>query len=113
MEKYKLAEKGFVNVREEPYGEIFNRDNWLVTGQGVKAGSEADKNEFIQLDCISLDDYFSQAYTGKTVSEIQEMADKAGFSLIYENEIGEDLTDAIQTMDPEEKENGKVTGAEQ
>ncbi len=47
-----LKDLGFSNVREEPYKEILNKKNWIVTSQSVAAGEVVDKGEFIQLDCV-------------------------------------------------------------
>ena len=44
-----LKEKGFVNVREEPSGEIWDKNGWIVTGQDTEAGTTADKNIQIKL----------------------------------------------------------------
>ena len=75
----KLSSIGFSNVREEPYNRIWNKDNWIVKSQSIAAGTIADKNDFIQLDCTSLDDYFSTTYVGKNVAVIQELASASGF----------------------------------
>ena len=61
----KLKTIGFSNVRAEPNSNIWNSKNWIVVSQGLSPGSIVDKNEFFQLDCVSLDDYFSNAFVGK------------------------------------------------
>lgn len=109
----KLSEIGFSNVREEPYGSIWDKDNWIVTAQGIVEGTVADKNDFIQLDCISLDDYFSNTYVGKNVSEIQELAAASGFSIRFENDSWDDMNDEIAAMDQETKSDWLATKARQ
>lgn len=101
----KLSSIGFSNIREEPYSDIWDKDNWLVTSQNVAAGTVMSKADFIQLDCISLDDYFSNTYVGKNIEEIQKLADAGGFSIRFEDEDFEDLSEKISTMDKETKSN--------
>ena len=109
----KLSSIGFSNVREEPYGSIWNRNNWLVVTQGLSAGSIVDKNEFFQLDCISLDDYFSKTYVGKTVNEIQALANASGFSLKFESSSSSDMNSRIASMTEEQKNDWTATRARQ
>lgn len=109
----KLSEIGFSNVREEPYGSIWDKDNWIVTAQGIVEGTVADKNDFIQLDCISLNDYFSNTYVGKNVSEIQELSAASGFSIRFENDSWDDMNDEIAAMDQETKSDWLATKARQ
>ena len=112
--KKDLEEAGFINVREEPYSDIWDRDNWIVTKQGVESGSEVDQNEFIQLDCIKLDQYFSETYSGKTLAEVEKMAQQSGFSLKCTSaEDQSDLSDTINGLSEKEKEYWVVTSAEQ
>ena len=99
----KLEQIGFSNLREEPYGSIWNRNNWIVTKQSVSDGTITDKGEFIQLDCISLDDYFSNTYVGKNVIDIQKSADKDGFAIRFEDSSGSDLSSKIASMDESSK----------
>ena len=98
-----LDEMGFSNVREEPYNNIWDKDNWIVTKQGIEAGSIIDKNEFIQLDCISLDDYFNENYVGKNIIEIQNLAEMDGFTIQFEDLSGEDLNSLIADFDEDTK----------
>ena len=109
-----LQEAGFINVREEPYSDIWDKDNWIVTKQGVESGTEVDQNEFIQLDCIKLDQYFNDNYSGKTLAEVEKAAKKSGFLLKYvSDEDRSDLTDTINSLDDSAKEYWVVVSAEQ
>lgn len=109
-----LEEAGFINVREEPYSEIWDRDNWIVTKQGVEEGSKVDQNEFIQLDCKKLDQYFDETYSGKTLAEVEKMAQQSGFALKYYNaEDNSDLGATVSSLSEEVKEYWVVTSAEQ
>ena len=109
-----LEEDGFINVREEPYSDIWDKDNWIVTKQGVKAGSEVDQNEFIQLDCIKLDQYFNETYSGKTLAEVEKLASASGFLLQYvSDEDRSDLVETIKKLDEKTKSYWIVMSAEQ
>lgn len=109
----KLSGLGFSNVREEPYGSIWDKDNWIVVTQGLSAGSVVDKNEFLQLDCISLDDYFSKTYVGKNVNEIQALANASGFSLRFESSSSSDMNSRIASMTEDQKNDWTATRARQ
>ncbi len=108
-----LSRTGFSNVREEPYGSIWNRDNWIVVSQSLSAGSVVDKNEFFRLDCISLDDYFSKTYVGKNVNEIQALANASGFTLIFQNSSSGDMDSRVASMTAEQKNDWTATNARQ
>mgnify|MGYP007016401347 CR=1 FL=1 len=107
----KLSNAGFSNIREEPYSSIWNRDNWIVTNQSIEPGTLTDKNNHMQLDCISLNDYFNSTYTGKNVSEIQTLASSSGFLLIFEDTDRKDLDELVSTMNDATKKNWIATGA--
>lgn len=104
---------GFSNLREEPYGSIWDKDNWIVVSQGISAGTIADKNEYFQLDCISLGDYFSQTYVGKNVAEIQALADERGFVIRFEDASGKDLNSTISNLDDAAKTDWVAASARQ
>ncbi len=109
-----LQEAGFINVREEPYSDIWDKDNWIVTKQGVESGTEVDQNEFIQLDCIKLDQYFNESYSGKTLAEVENAAKKSGLLLKYvSDEDRSDLSDTINSLEDNAKEYWIVVSAEQ
>lgn len=109
-----LEEKGFINVKEEPYADIWDKDNWIVIKQGVEAGSEVDQNEFIQLDCIKLDQYFNESYSGKTLAEVEQMSKDSGFILkCINDEDGSDLTETLKGLDDKTKSYWIVMSAEQ
>lgn len=102
-----LQNIGFSNLHAEPSNDIWDKDNWIVTGQGVPEGTVADKNEYIQLDCIALNDYFNTTYTGKNVNEILELADASGFAVTFEGTAGAD----VSAMDVDEKNDWIATSA--
>jgi hypothetical protein len=108
-----LENIGFSNLKGEPYGNIWDKDNWLVVTQSVSPGTIADKNVFIQLDCISLNDYFKNNYVGKNVCEIQELAEEKGFSLKFVDSSWSDISENIAAMDEETKEDWIATDARQ
>lgn len=106
-----LRDIGFSNIREEPYSDIWNRSNWIVTAQGIAPGTTVDKNERIQLDCISLDDYFRETYVGKNVNEIQALASKFGFSVYFYDGSTTDLSKEIDSWDQATKSDWVATSA--
>ena len=94
---------GFVNVHQEPSGDIWDTSNWRVVRQDVAAGTVMDCNVRIQLDCISLNDFYNQQFTGKTVNEILQLAKEMGITVKFENESWKDITEEVQKMSEEEK----------
>ena len=95
----KLKNIGFSNIREEPYSSIWDKDNWIVMEQNITAGTIMSKADYIQLDCISLDDYFNETYTGKNVDEIQQLADASGFTILFYDEEGKDISADIKELE--------------
>lgn len=108
-----LQAKGFTNLREEPHGSIWDRNNWIVITQSITAGTTIGLNDYIQLDCIKLDEYFNNEYVGKSVGEIQALAEAHGFSVVFEDEHWNNLNDRVAAMDADEKENWIATSARQ
>ena len=108
-----LQHLGFSNVREEPFGSIWDKNNWVVVSQGLAAGTIADKNDFIQLNCIKLDDYFTNTYVGKNVNEIQKSASSNGFRVRYESTSYSDMNNDVQKMDENEKNDWIASKARQ
>lgn len=81
--KEELESLGLVNIREEPAGDIWNSNNWIVISQGIEPGETVDKNVEVILDCIKLDDYFNQIFSGKTIKEAREVAKEGGFAIRF------------------------------
>lgn len=108
-----LNEIGFSNIHEEPHGDIWDKNNWIVMAQNIDAGTVTDKTEYIQLDCISLNDYFNDTYVGKNVAEIQDLADKNGFNLRFVVGSGNVINDRISLMDQETKKDWIASEARQ
>lgn len=71
------------------------------------------RGKLIQLDCIKLNDYFSNSYVGKTINEIQDLAKTSGFSLKYQDDSGKDLDEKVLSMDDVEKRDWIVSKARQ
>ncbi len=110
----KLSRTGFVNISAEPSGDIWDKNNWLVTTQNIKAGDVIDKNERIILDCIQLDEYFKHTYTGKRLDEVQKLSSDMGFELRYKNAAdGSDLRDIIASETSERKQYWKIDSVKQ
>ena len=110
----KLETAGFVNVRYEPYGDIWDKNNWIVTAQNLNAGTTADKNEYIQLDCIKLSEYFNNIYSGKYLDEVQKLAADEGYELRYRNTVDRrNIDENIASETEERKKRWKVDSAKQ
>ncbi|MBR6376817.1 MAG: zinc-ribbon domain-containing protein [Oscillospiraceae bacterium] len=108
-----LKALGFVNVTAHADGSIWDKDNWIVMRQSIAAGSVADKNDTIQLECTSLDLYFNDNYVGKNVTEIQELAASAGFSVKFEDRSGNAMENKLASMDSSSKNAWVATKARQ
>lgn len=98
-----LKSIGFVNIQQEPSGDIWDTSNWRVVRQDVAAGTVMDCNARIQLDCISLNDFYNQQFTGKTVNEILQLAKEMGITVKFESDSLTDATEEVQKMSEEEK----------
>ena len=88
---FTLEEEGFTNLRGEPYDDIKDKDDWIVTAQSAAPGSAIKSNELIQLDCTEFDDYVDAVYTGKNIIYIQKLADKSGFDIKYQDSSAYEL----------------------
>ena len=105
----KLKAIGFTNVREEPYGEIWEKANWIVSKQSVAPGSHIDKNDQIQLDCISGNDYFNSMFSGKNIRECEKLAVGAWYNLDYKDTSSHSID--VSTMSDTDKESWIVKSA--
>lgn len=109
-----LKTLGFINIREEPYGEIWIKENWIVVSQSIEPGQIADKNDQIQLSCIPMDTFFKENYPGKTLAEVQTLAFELGFQLKYQSsENSSDLNEKISTLSEDNKQYWVIDKAEQ
>ncbi len=106
-----LKKIGFVNVDYESSGVILDANNWRVVQQDVAAGTVMDCNARIQLECISLDDFYSQQFTGKTVNEVLRLGKEMGITVKFENESWKDVTEEVNKMSEEEKNTWIATKA--
>jgi len=88
---FALEDAGFTNLRGEPFDEIENNDNWIVTAQSAAPGSVVKSDALIQLDCTRFDDYVNTVYTGKNINYIQKLADKSGFGIKYQDSSANEL----------------------
>ena len=88
---FNLEDAGFTHFRGEPFDEIENNDNWIVTAQSAVPGTLVKSDELIQLDCTRFDDYVNTVYTGKNINYIQKLADKSGFGIKYQDSSANEL----------------------
>ena len=101
----KLESIGFINVHQEPHSDIWDTDNWIVTRQNIAAGEVVDKNEYIQIDCLKINEFFNNTYANKTLEEAQKIAAEDGFSLVYQDaESGLNLDSKVAELDEENKQ---------
>ena len=82
--KKKLKDAGFINVTTNP-SDISVESSWIVTSQSVEPGTCIDKNDSIQLECISSDDYFAD-YIGKNANECEKMAEGTWYTVVYKKD---------------------------
>ena len=109
-----LSNIGFINVREEPFSDIWDKNNWIVVSQSVMPDAVIDKNEKIQLDCIKLDNYFKDNYVGKNLDEVQALADNSGIEIRYESTEGKsDIGTIISGLSQDNKKYWTVDSAYQ
>lgn len=106
-----LKETGFVNIKYQADASIWDENNWIVTSQNVEAGITADKNTYIQLECISFDDFCEKAFVGKNAMEIYEIAEKNNFEMQIEDAKYNDIADKVSKMDDDEKKKWVVVSA--
>lgn len=110
--KAELEQQGFINVREEPYGEIWNSDNWIVISQNIAAGESADKNAEIILTCKKFDVYITELYVGKTLNSAEKLAADFGYTIKCINDADSSALDAtIAGLSDSAKENWIVSSA--
>lgn len=107
----KLSELGFINIREEPYAEIWNRSNWIVQKQSIEAGTITDKNQYIQLDAGSYDEYYASLLAGKNAKDIIDISAQKAFGIRLEDESWNIITDKIYSADMAEREKWIATKA--
>ena len=98
-----LKNAGFSNIREEPYGDIWEEGNWIVTAQSIAPGTAVDKNEFIQLDCVRATDYFDEIFTGKNIEECLKLAEGKWYIVEFKDKKLNELS--VSTMSEEYKIN--------
>lgn len=110
-----LKNAGLVNISYDTVGDhiIWVDSNWLVQGQNVEPGTSIPKSEDIKLECISLEDYWKEAYVGKNVGEIQKLAEEKGFTVMFQDQSEKSLDMMIESMDSKEKEDWIATAAKQ
>ena len=109
-----LGNIGFINVRGEPFNDIWDKNNWIVVSQSLSVGTVADKTQNIQLDCIKLDTYFSDNYVGKNLAEVQNMAEKSGFEIRYISTEGKpDIGTIISGLSQDNKKYWVIDSARQ
>ena len=108
-----LNRLGFSNYRYDEASNIWDNSNWIVLSQSVDPGDGVDKNTEIVLTCKHLDDYFNETFTGKSLLEAQKIAEEAGFTIKYIDENNSDITDQMNGLEDNLKENRFVLTARQ
>ena len=94
-----LEKEGFTNLRGEPFDDIEDKDNWIVTAQSKAPGLAAKSDELIILDCDGFDDYVNDNYSGKNIVDIQKLAKKSGFNIKYQDSSSNELDLSSLTND--------------
>ncbi len=108
----KMSEAGLSNLREEPYANIWNKDNWTVTEQDVTAGTFVDKNTRITLQCVKTVEYLTNNYLGLKVSEAEIRSSQNNNTIRFIDWINKsDFSSEIAKMSQEEKNSWVVKQA--
>ena len=104
-----LKTAGFANVSAHGDKSIWEPKNWIVITQNIEAGTTTDKNDLITLECIKIDQFFDNMFSGKTLSEAQTIASERGLTLSYLNDAtSTNITDTINALSEEEKAYWKI-----
>jgi len=111
--KHKLMLIGFTNISSTPSAASQNKDSYVVISQTVDPGEKLGQNKPIELDCMAINEYLDKNYKGKTLPEVEEMAQLSEFSVSYEDGNGNNLDETVVFMSDTEKENWKAFGASQ
>lgn len=105
----KLEAIGFSNVREEPYSNIWDRTNWVVTSQGIAAGEKVDKNTQIILNCQKKDEYLNDNYAGDDAVTASDKAAAMGYLPSYINDTqNTNMGDEYSKLSDDVKKEWKV-----
>ena len=100
-----LASIGFINLSEDPSGEIWDRSNWVVISQSVKAGEIKDKNTPITLSCIKRSDYLSKYYLKLSIPEAMKKAEEMNNTIRFVDYVQNAYMDnKVSNMSAEDKE---------
>ena len=95
-----LEEIGFVNIREEPYSEIWDKNNWTVTSQSAAVGDQIDKTTQIVLECMKTTSYLDDVFMGLTASDAMKKASEIGYEITYVDDItSSDLGKDMNSVD--------------
>lgn len=96
---------GFINLSEEPSGDIWDRSNWVVISQSVKAGEVKDKNTPITLSCIKRSDYLSKYYLKLSIPEAVKKAEEMNNMIRFVDYVQNVYMDnKVSSMSAEDKE---------
>ncbi len=116
--KTKLKNAGFSNIKENPSG-IWSEKEWVVISQIPQVNNTIDIHDEVTIECKSVEDYYSEKYTGKCLNETKEIGipgvtenykkteDGTDISSIIKN-ISEERT-ALWKVDKTEYKNSKIT----
>ena len=99
-----LSNIGFINVKFEPYADIWDNSNWVVESQSVSAGSVIDKNAEVVLNCVKKVDYLTNTYLRLNIKEAVEKASGMNNQLRYIDYVQNMYMDnKVASMTDEEK----------
>lgn len=98
-----LANAGFSNVREEPYSEIWVRENWIVISESPEAGNTVDKATQIILNCKHIDEDAAASVSSSEAADTSTKEDS-------QKEATQEETQA-QTVTTEKNDAGKASSA--
>ena len=98
-----LETKGYTDISYEPYNDIWNTDNWIITNQNIESGTSVYRNEKIVFDCQKFEEYIVDVFIGKTVSEAIKLAEQDDIKLIFVDDELNDISSQYYDLTEEEQ----------
>ncbi len=107
-----LEQIGFSNVSYQPFGDIWDTSNWIVTTQSVNSNTVTDKNTAILLNCVQAVDFLTQNYLGKSLEEVLNNVDMYGHNVVFKSYLYDsDITSELKALESEERDEWVVKQA--
>ncbi len=106
-----LKDAGFNNINETP-SNIWTEKDWVVVSQKPQVDKAIDIHDEVTIECKSLEDYYSEQYTGKNLNETGNYRIDGITENYKKTEDGNDITTLIEELSEERTALWKVDKAE-